>query len=550
MRNQCMGVSAMNKTGIVQQSKVSSFIPHSQSILQRKCACGNHTTAGGECAECAKKKMGLQRKLAIGASNDPLEQEADRVADRVMAAPLNLAVNATPPRVQRFSGQASGNAIAPPSVERVLADSGRPLDRPLRQDMEQRFGDNFSQVRVHTGGAAEQSARDVGARAYTVGSNIVFGAKQFVPGSTEGKRLLAHELTHVVQQSRLSENGGLSPKTTVQRQEVGIDLEVPTPEEREQLRQRGIQLPQVSSRSADPRSHTDYVDRQVNAVGFGIYLGGYNLYLNGLDIPVFVPEAHFDFSATNMAPADLAIFPDYSQALADIPMGPQAVGQPIPYTYYRGAGGAVIAPTRFTPATTPRVIQTALEARRQLAEYVQEQLTALAIGIVGGMIIRGVIGWIARVGGGRGAPTAARLSPAATRARDLARGIRSRGDPVAVNMGGAGAVHETPGAININNQVVGRRGIPNHVEADASDIGQLFDAGSVDQVVGHHMPPSVINWERAVPGIRSALRSGGTFRFDWRGATPEAVKVAQLLQEAGFREVQNIADALVTATKL
>lgn len=196
----------MNKTSIAQQSKVSSFIPHSQSILQRKCACGNHTTAGGECAECAKKKMALQRKLAIGASNDPLEQEADRVADQVMAAPLNSVVNATPPRIQRFSGQANGDAsFAPPSVDRLLAGSGRPLDRPLRQDMEQRFGYDFSQVRVHTGSAAEQSARDVNAHAYTVRNNVVFGAGQYAPSSQVGRRLIAHELTHVVQQRSVSD---------------------------------------------------------------------------------------------------------------------------------------------------------------------------------------------------------------------------------------------------------------------------------------------------------------------------------------------------------
>lgn len=335
----------------------------------------------------------------------------------------------------------------------------------------------------------------------------------------------------------------------VQRQEVEFDLEVPTPEERERLRQRGIQLPGVSPQTANPRDHSDYVDRRLNAVGFGIYLGGYVLYIDGLDIPVFVPESHFNFDAINMEPADLAIFPDHNAALANVPMGPQAPGQPIPYTYYRGAGGAIIAPTLFTPVTTPRVIQTALQARRQLAEYVQEQLIAVAIGIVGGMIIRGVIGWLARVGGGRGAPPSSRLSPAATRARDLARQTRAQGKPVIANIGGAGASHEPPGAININNQAVGRRGIPNHVNADGSDIGQLFDAGSLDQVVGHHMPPSVINWQRAIPGIHNALRPGGTFRYDWRGATSEAAQVVRLLREAGFREVNNMSNAYVTAVR-
>jgi hypothetical protein len=138
-------------------------------LLQRKCACGSHSMAGGECEECAKKKSLLQRKLMIGASNDPLEQEADRVADQVMFMPLNSAINNIPPRIQRFSGQASeGVGNAPPSVDRVLASSGRPLEPSLRQDMEARFGHDFSRVRVHTDTAAEQSARDVDARAYTV----------------------------------------------------------------------------------------------------------------------------------------------------------------------------------------------------------------------------------------------------------------------------------------------------------------------------------------------------------------------------------------------
>ena len=90
---------------------------------------------------------------------------------------------------------------APASVDQALASPGRPLEPALRQDMEQRFGHDFSRVRVHSGAAAEQSARDVNAHAYTVGHNIVFGAGRFAPGTHEGRRLIAHELTHVVQQS-------------------------------------------------------------------------------------------------------------------------------------------------------------------------------------------------------------------------------------------------------------------------------------------------------------------------------------------------------------
>ena len=201
-----MEALAMNKAVLAPQTQnasltPASLIPPRQGILQRKCACGNHTSMGGECKECAAKKGMLQRKLTIGASNDPLEQEADRVADQVMSTPLTSAINRTPPKIQRLTGQTSdGLNTAPASVERVLANPGRPLEPALRQDMEQRFGYDFAQVRVHTGSAAEESAREVNANAYTVGNNVVFGGGRYAPNTIKGKRLLAHELMHVIQQ--------------------------------------------------------------------------------------------------------------------------------------------------------------------------------------------------------------------------------------------------------------------------------------------------------------------------------------------------------------
>jgi hypothetical protein len=193
-----------------------------QGFLQRKCACGNHTAAGGECAECEKKRKDrqgkadapsapgaalsgsrlsvLQPKRTLGASNDLLEQEADHVADQVLAAPARPAVGA--PLLQRFIRQPPEQVdVVPPTVDRVLAGPGTPLEPALQQDMAQRFGHDFSRVRVHFGATAEQSALEVNAAAYTVGSHLVFGAGRFAPGTHEGRRLLAHELTHVVQQS-------------------------------------------------------------------------------------------------------------------------------------------------------------------------------------------------------------------------------------------------------------------------------------------------------------------------------------------------------------
>ena len=121
----------MNKATVAQSNKTSSFISPVQGLLQRKCACGNHMLAGSRFPESTKKNSGVQRKLSIGSSNNPLEQEADRVADQVITAPLNSALNAT---IQRFSGQASeGVNTAPASVDRILASFGRLLDPALQQ---------------------------------------------------------------------------------------------------------------------------------------------------------------------------------------------------------------------------------------------------------------------------------------------------------------------------------------------------------------------------------------------------------------------------------
>ncbi len=143
-----------------------------------------------------------QATLTVNTPGNVYEQEADRIAEQVMATPAHTAVRGAPPRIQRFSGQSSGQInAAPASVDQALANPGRPLEPALRQDMEQRFGYDFSTVRVHTGSLAEQSALDVNANAYTVGHNIVFGAVRYSPGTQDGRRLLAHELAHVVQQS-------------------------------------------------------------------------------------------------------------------------------------------------------------------------------------------------------------------------------------------------------------------------------------------------------------------------------------------------------------
>lgn len=157
--------------------------------------------SGDASRSVARRDLRRLSKLAISTPGDDYEQEADRVADRMVAPPGLLSTSTTSPHIQRYVGHTTGQSkAAPASVDRVLADPGMPLDLNLRQDMEQRFGHDFARVRVHTGAVAEQSAQEVNARAYTVAHHIVFGTNKPALNTPSGQRLLAHELTHVVQQ--------------------------------------------------------------------------------------------------------------------------------------------------------------------------------------------------------------------------------------------------------------------------------------------------------------------------------------------------------------
>jgi hypothetical protein len=200
---------------------------------------------GGACHSCpfrgppavSPAPAGLQPKLVVGPPGDRYEQQADRVAEQVVDGPAAMAGEIQQssgamlqracsgcgpddePRVQRApTAGATGDApvhaaeagraatFVPPS------GAGRPLPPASREYFEPRFGYGLGDVRVHTDAAADASARAVRARAYTVGRDIAFAAGQYAPETGEGRRLLAHELTHVVQQGAV----GMAP--VVQRQ--------------------------------------------------------------------------------------------------------------------------------------------------------------------------------------------------------------------------------------------------------------------------------------------------------------------------------------------
>jgi hypothetical protein len=165
----------------------------------------------GSVIAASPRPAGDFRQMSINQPGDTYEQEADLVAEQALATPTHTDVSSAAPRIQRFLGQSNGQMGAvPASVDRALASPGRPLEPALRRDMEQRFGHDFSRVRVHSDVASEMSARQLDAHAYTSGYDIVFGSGRFAPATPAGRRLLAHELTHVVQQTR--EADGLQTK--------------------------------------------------------------------------------------------------------------------------------------------------------------------------------------------------------------------------------------------------------------------------------------------------------------------------------------------------
>jgi outer membrane protein OmpA-like peptidoglycan-associated protein len=186
-------------------------------MLQRQCACGQHTVAGGECSGCEKKKGLLQRK----AWSREWPDEVPSIVHEVLHSPGQPLDSATRAFMEpRFSHDFSGvRAIAPvagismkgmaigspdDSLEHEadhVADGVMRSGEPAASGASSHMGTGLEHVRIHADDRAAESARAVNARAYTVGRDVVFGRSEYRPGSSEGRRLLAHELAHVFQQS-------------------------------------------------------------------------------------------------------------------------------------------------------------------------------------------------------------------------------------------------------------------------------------------------------------------------------------------------------------
>jgi hypothetical protein len=150
--------------------------------------------------------LSVLSRLAVGRADDPLEREAETVAARIAdpaGGEVTVAGRAPAAAVRRDCGcGGTCKDCVTDEVEPVLRSTGEPLAADVRARMEPRFGVDFSAVRLHHDAAAASSALALGAHAYTLGADIVFGAGRYAPETPDGMHLLAHELTHVVQAAR------------------------------------------------------------------------------------------------------------------------------------------------------------------------------------------------------------------------------------------------------------------------------------------------------------------------------------------------------------
>ncbi len=177
--------------------------------------------------------LGVQAKLKIGPVDDPLEREADRVADQVLRSPsapgvqlagadelqrqmpeeeeeeLQMMPKEEEEELQMMADGSGSRQPSPTLSSRVqqLRSGGEPMSPSVRSYFEPRFGVDFSGVRIHRDSQAATTAHMLRAKAFTAGRHITFGEQQYRPETSSGRRLIAHELTHVIQQGKAGRGG-------------------------------------------------------------------------------------------------------------------------------------------------------------------------------------------------------------------------------------------------------------------------------------------------------------------------------------------------------
>lgn len=210
--------NTVSTTKVAEKKSASDTINQGNTgvgLIARKASCA----CGGSCPKCKAAANGIK----VSQPNDPAEIEADQIADTIMRKPLRDTISVADQKndgsaiqrkcksceddekkIQRkpLSLVNDSTAQNTTQIKTAISSGGRPFDEGTRNFFETRFNRDLGNVRIHTDSTANNSAREIDAKAYTLGNNIVFGAGEYQPGLESGRHLIAHELAHVMQQQR------------------------------------------------------------------------------------------------------------------------------------------------------------------------------------------------------------------------------------------------------------------------------------------------------------------------------------------------------------
>jgi hypothetical protein len=448
---------------------------------------------------------------------------------------------------------------------------------------------------VHVGGEAARAARALGAAAFASGSDIAFAAGAYAPDTPRGERLIAHELAHVVQHRAAPPRSGarlLSRESdAAERQAEALAGRLG----REPLATGWIPAAPASLLSLAPelwyrgeaegvKAAADVSDLAPGKRGVVHDLGPGTYFTDSADVAQVYAEtrAPTDPAARRMIggtvdvkslgkvldltkdPAFMGLYKTYTKSI------PKPSGEPyrnLVEGYLKNKGiklsdyDAIIGPEgvrggRQMCVRTPEVLA---KVRAVMKPVTATGAAAPAAAGAAGAASQGApaassggTGNVSAMATGAGDPAAAgKVEAPRAVAQSLVKALEAQGKPIVANIGGTGARHEPQHAINVNpNEVAPRNNIPNWVKAKGETIGTLFSPGQVKEVVGFGLSPPVLNWKEIAKGSHQVLQPGGKFTIQFRW--PDAKAAQQLvaaLKQAGFENVANLRDVVISATK-
>jgi hypothetical protein len=295
----------------------------------------------------------------------------------------------------------------------------------------------------------------------------------------------------------------------------------------------------INLRVYAPRDDADYIDTRMIGVGYTIfYLNGFQVHCAGMSMPIEVPGSLVDLNPIKAEPIDAKVYDTLAQANEAIRRAPAKAKGVMPFAYYRGAGGAVIAPTIFSSATTPRIIATLWEARRLYADYVQYGVATLAIALLGGKVVRALLGRFARVSPEEPEPPRALTTRRPFSPPPIPTRIRPVNDTV--NVGGTGEIKDVS---NLNPVKPGSggatSGIPNHVKGSMEEMDALFEPGSVKNMYSQRVRYGDVDWQRGTQAAANVMPSGAKVQMNiWTWDQQQVTALKAAFQRAGFKNVR------------